>query len=236
MNQNLCISRLGFLQLQKLENHNIAFGYSSQNDFFLLKNNIRYIESKVKIRVKTKLTQDQFDNIVIASYAYNIHNEPGTIGHKMQNEENELFMNKFRKYVYKDKQSDIENFLSGSLSVLTGMYNLGDYIARMVGFRDYQLGTSSVLGDFYKDGAIRNKKQLGELIEYIISDSSIVFEFGNYLYKYISENKARAAGRFLTTIAFTKLAPATAPFAITGDAMYGSKFIDEFARSIVLGH
>ena len=112
------------------------------------------------------------------------------------------------------------------------LYHFGDYIARVSGYRDWQLDTN---GHYQRDSK-RVTKEIIELVKYIGSDLEIAKQFFSAAFQVTKNNKAYVAGRFLTGRLFNLSKGKGGTLALVGGVTNTAKDIDNFARNIVLGN
>ncbi len=127
-------------------------------------------------------------------------------------------------------------FAKGAGSIGRGLYRLGDYIARISGFRDWQDG--SVMGDFYQDEAKQETINFYKTTKYIIINKSARRLFIESATKYISSRPEYFAGRVFAgpLVGFAARNPVWSAGSTFGDVAYSSEEIDRFTRNIVLGY
>jgi len=130
-----------------------------------------------------------------------------------------------------------KGFMDGVASVARGLKRFGDYLARVSGFRDWQVD-SVVMGDYHQERAIAQTKATYKMVKYIATDAKARSLFIDYAQKYAGDNKLYLTGRVVTGFglsAFSKVPLAIPTAATTGDILYTSGQIDNFARGVMLG-
>ena len=131
-----------------------------------------------------------------------------------------------------------KSFLKGVKSLPKGLYDFGDYMAKISGFRDSQNG-SVVLENYEQEKAIYQTKQSYKLIHYIATHPKARALFVDAVAKYAKIDPAYTIGRGLTGFSISKLSrvPLVIPsLSGAGTVLSMPARIDMFARGVVYGY